>query len=137
MKDIWKPILSGKYEVSNLGKIRNASTGRELKPFTDKLQTYDRVELYEGGISRKFMVHILVAEAFLGPKPKGMEIDHLNTNLHDNRLCNLAYVSQDENRDNPITKFNYEVSRIRRAIRSGKKSQQDILRLVEAMRATI
>lgn len=134
MVENWKPIRSGEnYEVSDLGRVRN-SYGKILKPFTDKDQTYDRVQLHEDGRKKKVMVHTLVAEAFIGPKPNGYEIDHLNTNIHDNRLCNIKYVSQEENRNNPITKFNREVSRIRRAILSGKKSQEDILHLVELMK---
>ena len=80
------------------------------------------------------MVHTLVAEAFIGSKPDGYEIDHLNTNIHDNRACNLQYVTQEENRNNPLSKFNREVSRIQRAIKSGKKSQEDIMRLVKVMK---
>lgn len=135
MTERWKPIGTGKYEVSDLGNIRVTKTGRIMKPYTDKDQMYDRVDMYEDGRRIKAMVHTLVAEAFIGPKLDGMEIDHLNTNIHDNRACNLRYVTQVENRHNPVTLFNHEVARIRRAIASGKKSQEDILRLVKAMKS--
>ena len=69
----------------------------------------------------------------LGAKD-GFEIDHINTNKHDNRASNLQYVTREENRNNPFTLFNNEVIRIRRGISSGKFSQEDILRLVGAMR---
>lgn len=135
--ETWKPIQSygGKYEVSDLGKVRMAATKQVLKPFNDPLQEYDRVMLYFGGKRRKVLVHTLVADAFLGIKPIGMEIDHLNTNIHDNRAVNLKYVTRSENRMNPLTVFNREVARIKRAIASGKKSQEDILRLVRVLKA--
>lgn len=137
MKENWKPLRSGEaYEVSDLGRVRN-SRGRIVKPFVDDDQNYLRVHIYDNGLRRKAMVHTLVAEAFIGPKREGMEIDHLNTNIHDNRVCNLKYVTREENRRNPVTKFNREVSRIRRAIESGKKSQEDIMRLVAVMKAII
>lgn len=41
---------------------------------------------------RKYLVHRLVYEAFVGPIPKGMEIDHINTNPTDNRIENLRLV---------------------------------------------
>lgn len=137
-QEIWKPVrICEKYEVSNLGRVRKTSTKKIIRPYTDRLQTYDRVGLYYGGKRRRAMVHSLVADAFIGPKPKGYEIDHFNTNIHDNRLCNIGYVTRAANRNNPISKFNYEVSRIRKAILSGKHSQEEIMRLVKVMKAAI
>ena len=37
-------------------------------------------------------VHQLVAEAFIGPCPRGQKVVHLNGIFSDNRLVNLAYV---------------------------------------------
>lgn len=137
MTENWKPVRQNdNYEVSDLGRVRNAKTKRVVKPYTDKDQTYDRVSLCDGGTHRKVMVHTLVAEAFIGPKPDGYEIDHLTTNIHDNRACNLKYVTKEENRNKPVTVFNKEVARIRRAIKAGK-SQEDIIRLVRVMKAVI
>ena len=42
--------------------------------------------------------HKLVAEAWFGPRPKGMQIDHLNGNIMDWRGTNLEYVTPAENR---------------------------------------
>lgn len=49
-------------------------------------------------------VHRLIWEAFNGEIPDGMEIDHINTNRCDNRLCNLQLCTRKENANNPITK---------------------------------
>ena len=132
--ETWKPVRSGKYEVSDLGRVRFARTGRVLKPYTDKLQEYYRVDIYENGKRAKAMVHTLVAEAFIGPKPKDREIDHINTNIHDNSVGNLRYVTKQENANNPITRFNLEVSRIRKAILTGKKTPDDISRIVRVLK---
>lgn len=132
---IWKPIGMGKYEVSNQGEVRIVKTGQAVKPFTDKLQGYDRVDMYEGGRRIRVMVHTLVASAFIGPKPAGCEIDHINTNIHDNRMCNLKYVTRTENRNNPITRLNRVMWRIKRVIASGKKSQDEIKRLENTLKA--
>lgn len=132
---VWKQIpIAPKYEASDNGEIRNARTKKVLKPFNDPLQEYDRISIYENGKKKKVMVHTLVAETFIGPKPPGHEIDHRTTNIHDNRPCNLQYVLQSHNHSNPVTQFNREVAKIRRAIASGKKSQEDIMRLVNAMK---
>ncbi len=42
-------------------------------------------------------VHALVAEAFIGPRPEGMEIRHLNGDPADNRPENLEYGTRSEN----------------------------------------
>lgn len=133
---IWKtiPIALG-YEASNGGQIRNGRTKKILKPFHDRLQEYDRVSIYNNGRKKKVLVHYLVASAFLPDPPvnKPHQLDHLNTNKHDNRPENLQWVTEFENHNNPLTKFNREVARIKRAIASGKMSRDQILRLVDAI----
>jgi len=42
-------------------------------------------------------VHSLVAEAFLGPRPAGYDIMHLNGDRKDNRAANLRYGTRKEN----------------------------------------
>lgn len=133
---IWKeiPIAPG-YEASEGGDIRNIRTGKVLKPFNDKQQEYDRVSIYRDGNKKKMLVHYLVANAFLPEPPEGKprQLDHLNTNIHDNRPANLQWVTEFENHNNPLTRFNREVARIKRAIASGKMSREEILRLVDAI----
>ena len=51
--------------------------------------------------SRRFcrMVHRLVLETFVGPRPAGMQCRHLNGNSLDNRVENLAWGTRHENAD--------------------------------------
>ena len=44
-----------------------------------------------------FTVHSLVMLAFVGPRPPGMDIDHINGVRNDNRLENLRYCTTQEN----------------------------------------
>lgn len=44
--------------------------------------------------------HIIVAACWLGPRPEGLQIDHINQNRHDNQPTNLRYVTPSENRRN-------------------------------------
>lgn len=64
---------------------------------------YLRVGLYNGGKMYHKRVATLVAEAFLGNKPAGTEIDHLDGNKLNNKPANLRYVTHKENVNNPIT----------------------------------
>lgn len=54
-------------------------------------------------------VHQLVIEAFIGPRPAGCEVLHLNHCPDDNRLENLRYGTRSEN-----MKMDYEVGARRR-----------------------
>lgn len=45
----WKTIeFAPNYEVSDYRRVRNNIKGNIVKPFSDKEQKYDRVELYDG-----------------------------------------------------------------------------------------
>jgi hypothetical protein len=49
------------------------------------------------GIPTTYQVHSLVMLAFVGPRPYGNEVRHLNGNKLDNRLENLCYGTVREN----------------------------------------
>ena len=58
---------------------------------------YLRVHLIRAGKTRSVFVHALVLLAFVGPRPLGYDIDHVNGVRSDNRLANLEYVTTSEN----------------------------------------
>ena len=43
------------------------------------------------------LVHTIIALCYLGIKPEGKQIDHINSIRNDNRVENLQYISQSEN----------------------------------------
>lgn len=114
-KEILKPIeeFPG-YFVSNLGKVYSDSPRRgfyELTPRPNK-DGYLRVDLKKAGVKRETgstrnqgkgktfqrSVHLLVAEAFLGPKPNPKsQVDHINNQRDCNHINNLRYISSSDN----------------------------------------
>lgn len=54
------------------------------------------------GSRKKYPVHQLVALAFMGARPEGQEVRHLNDIKTDNRVENLAYGTRHENRQDAI-----------------------------------
>lgn len=114
-KEILKPIeeFPG-YFVSNLGKVYSDSPRRgfyELTPRPNK-DGYLRVALKKAGVKRETWstrnqgkgktfqrsVHLLVAEAFLGPKPNPKsQVDHINNQRDCNHINNLRYISSSDN----------------------------------------
>lgn len=58
---------------------------------------YQTVALRVNGKYKRCTVHSLVAECFLGVKPKGTEIDHIDGNKQNNAANNLQYITRSEN----------------------------------------
>lgn len=46
---------------------------------------------------KRYYVHVLVLEAFIGPCPRGQECRHLNDDKSDNSLSNLKWGTKEEN----------------------------------------
>lgn len=92
----WRPIIGyeGMYDVSNHGRVRNR-TGFILKQTHTKGYCY--AMLNGKPKVKRAMVHSLVAVAFIGPYPEGMEINHRDTNKANNCVENLEYCTASEN----------------------------------------
>lgn len=96
----WKTIPSfPNYEASSTGRIRRATPGQGARKYHVLSQGLTRrnnckyVNLH--GTSKT--VHRLILETFVGPCPPGKECNHKNGNRHDNRLCNLEWITRSEN----------------------------------------
>ena len=83
----WKQIKQSNYEVSDIGDVRNSKNKKVRKTFD--CGGYKRVTLYINNYAKNFLVHRLVAEAFI-PNPHNLpEVNHINENKLDNRIENL------------------------------------------------
>lgn len=113
----WLPVVGheGAYEVSDQGRVRSL----------DRAIPYQKIDQYSGrlidvvkhvkgqilrpgptasghvtvGLGRRNsrLVHQLVLEAFVGPRPTGMESLHRNGIANDNKLPNLHWGTRSEN----------------------------------------
>ena len=115
--EVWKIIPDyGKYEASNLGKIRVAKTKQIMKQQENKGTGYYRLGLMTDDSKRKTeLVHRMIAETFLPNINNDPTVDHINNKRDDNRVCNLRWASmlvqnQPENRL-PRTKHNLSGAR--------------------------
>ena len=89
------------YCVDNTGNVFSVKTDVMLKPW--KINGYNAVGLYRSGKRYVFLVHRLVAAAFILNPDNKQQVDHINGNLTDNRVCNLRWVTPKENSNNPVT----------------------------------
>ncbi len=103
MKPTPIPGVDG-YLVDEAGVVWSAKQGRHgryralhaIKPWRDS-EGYLHVTLRPDGEKKRLAVHVLVALAFLGERPAGSTVAHLDGNTENNAPTNLAYVSQREN----------------------------------------
>lgn len=115
------------YEVSDAGRVRNTKTGCVLKgqrvgrDGDYRCVAVSRVD----GWHKRFYIHELVLGAFVGPRPDGFVINHLNCRKDDNRLANLEYATPRENVDHAVANGRYF---------SGRKTTSERARWILALR---
>lgn len=108
----WRPVVGheGAYEISNWGRIK--STGRggyHLKLVLQKQRGYYAVSL--PGTPRAD-IHVLVAAAFIGPRPDGHYVCHNDGNPLNNHVDNLRYDTPAGNaRDKRIHGTEYQANK--------------------------
>ena len=103
--ETWHPVkeFESRYEVSNLGRVRaiDAHLHRPAKRIIrTRLDRYGYQSCYLSKppeYGKSCLVHRLVALAFLGPRPKGKAVNHIDGNKLNNRVTNLEYISPAEN----------------------------------------
>lgn len=119
--ETWKPVVGaeGWYEVSNLGNVRSLDReverargtwrmrGKALKPYPDSYGYLNlRISYPEG--RRMRLVHQLVLEAFVGPKPSPLHCACHNNDVNtDNRVENLRWDIHDGNMQDIVRNGNH------------------------------
>ena len=110
MREQWRDVIRfvGLYQASNLGRIKSLDrVVRNRRGGTRKLKgqilrpgptgSYLSVSLSRDGIKTTIMVYRIVAEAWLGPCPDGMEVCHGPNGKLDNSVSNLRYDTRTNN----------------------------------------
>ena len=89
-------VVSSNGRVTRVVKAKNNQKPRYLG-FTN-LKGYQGVALFKDNKKHIRQIHHLVLEAFISPRPKGHETNHINADRSDNRVENLEWVTSSENR---------------------------------------
>ena len=129
-KEIWRDILEyeGLYQVSNLGRVK--SLKRKYRKNENFIKThknkngYISVILSKNNISKNFLVHRLVAQAFIPNFNNLLEINHKNENKSDNCVSNLEWCSRKYNVN--YNNLNKRINRINRKDLSKQVCQYDL-----------
>ncbi len=109
------PGYIGSYQVSSLGRVKSCArtvvqdcggAGLSSRIIKERILRsgsrfgggYKGVMLCKHGVMSAFTVHKLVMLSFVGPRPDGYEINHIDGDKSNNSLSNLGYVTPLQNR---------------------------------------
>ena len=109
---VWKPVVGyeGRYEVSNKGNIRsldiyvNCRNGAKrlykgrVKPLRKNNRGYVTVALCRDNKTTSFLLHRIVAEAFVPNIENKTQVNHIDGNIDNNNAYKLEWVTDDENK---------------------------------------
>ena len=86
----------GLYAVTSCGRVWSYRSKKFLKPKCDK-DGYFQVNLSKNGKAKRFLIHRLVASAYL-PNPDNLpEVDHIDNDKTHNYLNNLQWITHKDN----------------------------------------
>lgn len=115
----WRPVVGFEdlYEVSNLGEVKslahsrvmpnggvriyaetilkNRTIGRSIRNTAWK--PYQQAVLYYSSKPKTYMIHRLVAQAFITNPQNKPEVNHIDNNPLNNNVSNLEWVTRSEN----------------------------------------
>ncbi len=91
----WRPIpeYKGRYEISDQGRVRSLLfRGHPKIQIMKSSRNYAGYHVISLGKERRqFRLHCLVLEAFVGPRPSGMQGCHRDDDKENNALSNLRW----------------------------------------------
>jgi NUMOD4 motif-containing protein/HNH endonuclease len=114
MNETWLPVVGyeGFYDISDHGRVRTVARvavrrngspmpvrERILKTYKTPPMGYLAVKVQNGGRETRkgLRVHVMVLEAFVGPRPDGLVGCHGPGGIYDNSPSNLRWDTQREN----------------------------------------
>ena len=144
----WLPVVGyeGLYAVSDCGRVKSCERyvlrthesgtvhqklirERILCPRSSRGRyEYGRqsVQLCRDGISKSRLISHLVVEAFIGPRPEGLEVAHNDGNASNNQLNNLRYATP---RENTHDKYLHGTVPVGESVHNSKLSKSDVAQI--------
>ncbi len=91
------PGTDGRYSISRGAEVFSHYAGKTMRTSVNS-GGYRTISINK----QRVPVHVLVMMAFVGPRPNGFDIDHINRIKTDNRIENLRYAPRGLNGHNAI-----------------------------------
>lgn len=128
MEEIWKNVVSyeGLYKVSNLGNVAkiHPKTGELILKKLSKRDGYLTTGLTKGGKTKSYLVHRLVAVAFLENESVKPYVNHIDGNRANNNVNNLEWVTPEENTYHAIRTGLMDLAAMRRRFLASEEKRK-------------
>ena len=97
-QEVFKSVkgFEGDYAISEKGEIFSLKRNKIMTCHPNG-DGYPSVKLCVNGVASTQQVHTLMALTFLGERPTGYVIDHIDENKLNFHIDNLQYITQSEN----------------------------------------
>lgn len=130
-KEEWEVVKEApEYSISNLGRIWSRKRDRFLNNKRLDSKGYPHVTLYDGK-PKRFKVHKLVAIYFIGERPEGFTINHIDGIKTNNSWLNLEYLTNKQNcihaYKNGMVKRKLEIEDVKKIRRLHKKGCTQVM----------
>ena len=144
-EEIWKDIkgYEGYYKVSNLGRVKSLDRTIEYKngiEYTLKGSLriiscsgtgYQNIGLSRDSVMKNFLVHRLVAVAFLNNPDSLPVVNHIDGDKTNNKVCNLEWASHSDNMGHAVDTGLRETSGVKNEDTKNKMSNVTVKEKVE------
>lgn len=99
MKEVWKDVIGyeGIYEVSNTGKIKRLKNNTMRKTKKNN-RGYVQISLSKNGEIKYFLLHRVVAQAFIENENNFPQVNHKDEDKENNHIDNLEWCTNLYNR---------------------------------------
>ena len=110
--EVWKAVdgFEGRYEISNYGRVKSLARGHptishfkyeeRVMIIQQNNNSYRCIKLRKPGVHQKFLIHRLVALAFLEWYDDGKDyVNHKDKDRGNNHVDNLEFMTHQENMD--------------------------------------
>lgn len=103
----WRPVLGfeGLYEISDHGSLRSLPRRNcrgQIRKWNRTRSGHATIDLWKDGKTQQRTAHRLVLEAFVGPRPEGLEGCHNDGDPQNNHLSNLRWDTPSSNRTDAV-----------------------------------
>jgi hypothetical protein len=114
--EVWKPVngYEGIYEISSEGRFARIKNDERFIRKINLCTHYPSVSFLKRPTDKSqksATIHKLVAEAFLGERPLGAVIRHIDGNRYNSKATNLCYGTPEENRIDSINHKTFKGSK--------------------------
>lgn len=126
-EEVWRPVTGfERYHVSSFGQVKNYKTGRIMKPYKKPGGYLADTIVEMVGVRSTFLIHRLVALAFLGEGVLGKTVDHIDRNTENNVVTNLRWATPIEQMANTKKRKTSGVQGGRPVWKCGEKTGEKI-----------